>query len=315
MKNILIMAVAGIGLFSATIVGVLAATGRLNHEGTQGIPVIAGFFHAPEEVSETEGTAADESETAHPQEPILGKEEPLAVNTDPLQEKPLSQAVGHAPEPEESMESVRQPQDDEMSQHPRDGETLEDTEHRHIMEELYGQRGNQGGRLFGFPPVESRVTADEINEAWRLAKLALADAKRRATVLDEMESLLAVREQDLHDREGALATKMKEIEGQQRMLDTRITQFHQDVNMIRDSELANLKSVGESLASLEPETAGLLIQDWWKTDDGQGRAVKVLAVMDKDAANAIIAALPIQQVKALLEQRLKLSREKPGGGP
>ncbi len=313
MKNILIMAVAGIGLFTATIVGVLAATGRLNHEGTQGIPVLAGFFHAPEEVSETEGTAADEGETAHPPESMLSREGPLEVNSDPLLVKPLSQALGHEPEPETGQESLRQPQDDEMNQHPREGETEEDTEHRWVMERLLGQGRDRTGGLFGF--VESKITADQINETWRKANKALEDAERRATVLDELESLLSVREQDLHDREAALAAKMKEIEGQQRKLDARITQFHQDVNLIRDDEVETLKSVGGYLASLELEMASLLIQDWWKTEEGQDRAVKVLSVMDKDAAAAIIGALPIQQVRGFLDQRLRLSREKPGGGP
>lgn len=315
MKNILIMAVAGIGLFAGTVVGVLAATGRLNHEGTRGIPVVEGLFAAPEEGPESDGMVPDGSVTSGVERPMLAREDPLELNTDPLFEKPLSQAVGHQREPENGLESVRQPQDLELSQHPRDGETPEDTEHRHEMENLFGQGQYRAGGYFRFQSVDSGISADEINEMWRRAREALVDAERRATVIDELESLLAVREQDLHDREAALAAKMKQIEDQQRTLDDRITQFHDDVNMVRNSELEPLKSVGGILASMEPETAGLVIQEWWKTDEGQDRAVKVLSVMGSDEANAIIGALPIQQVRDFLEKRLRLTREKQGGGP
>lgn len=47
MKNILVMAVAGIGLFAATAVGLLAAQGRLNYEGTRGIPLLSMLFSEP----------------------------------------------------------------------------------------------------------------------------------------------------------------------------------------------------------------------------------------------------------------------------
>jgi len=47
MKNILIMGVAGAGLFVGTVVGLLGATGRLNYEGTQGLPLLSGLFEPP----------------------------------------------------------------------------------------------------------------------------------------------------------------------------------------------------------------------------------------------------------------------------
>lgn len=47
MKSLLVKLVAGVLLFAGSLVGALAATGRLNHEGTANIPVLGSFFPAP----------------------------------------------------------------------------------------------------------------------------------------------------------------------------------------------------------------------------------------------------------------------------
>lgn len=57
MVGIIIKALVGLVLFAGSLVGGLAATGRLNHEGTANIPVLNALFPAPEP-SETE--AGDE---------------------------------------------------------------------------------------------------------------------------------------------------------------------------------------------------------------------------------------------------------------
>ena len=309
MKSFLIMTVAGIGLFTATVVGLLAATGRLNYEGTRAIPFMDRFFREP--ASEPKGEDSeqvDQSRDSGRADPLLQREELLGVNTERLYGAPKSQAVGSSQEPED--EPATELQEPETNQHPREGETPEDTRHRHDMEELFGQGQYRAGGYFRFQAVEAGIGADEINEMWRRAKAAQKGAEQRETVLDEQESLLAVREQDLHDREETLAKKMKEIEAEQRKLDERIVQFHNDVKMVRSSEVEPLKSVATILASMEPETAALVIQDWWKTEQSQDRALKILSVMDTEAQNAILAALPLPQIRDFLEKRLRLSREK-----
>lgn len=47
MVGILVKVVVGLLLFVGSVVGGLAATGRLNHEGTANIPVLGGFFPPP----------------------------------------------------------------------------------------------------------------------------------------------------------------------------------------------------------------------------------------------------------------------------
>ncbi|HEB53947.1 MAG TPA: hypothetical protein ENI87_11900 [bacterium] len=55
MVGILIKAVIGLVLFVGSLIGGLAATGRLNHEGTANIPILSGFFPEPEETGGEDG--------------------------------------------------------------------------------------------------------------------------------------------------------------------------------------------------------------------------------------------------------------------
>lgn len=55
MVGIIIKVVIGLVLFAGSLVGGLAATGRLNHEGTANIPVLNSFFPEPETEESEEG--------------------------------------------------------------------------------------------------------------------------------------------------------------------------------------------------------------------------------------------------------------------
>jgi len=61
MVGIIIKAVIGLVLFAGSLVGGLAATGRLNHEGTANIPLLNSFFPEPEKV-EGEGEEGKDGE-------------------------------------------------------------------------------------------------------------------------------------------------------------------------------------------------------------------------------------------------------------
>jgi len=69
MVGIIIKAVIGLVLFAGSLVGGLAATGRLNHEGTANIPLLNSFFPEPEKTEEGDGTEEghDGTEAAAPQ--------------------------------------------------------------------------------------------------------------------------------------------------------------------------------------------------------------------------------------------------------
>lgn len=55
MKKFVIPAVVGIVLFLGTVLGLLAAQGRLNHAGTRGIPILESFFPPPPEPADKKG--------------------------------------------------------------------------------------------------------------------------------------------------------------------------------------------------------------------------------------------------------------------
>ncbi|MBL8754723.1 MAG: hypothetical protein JNK15_15570 [Planctomycetes bacterium] len=64
MMGIVVKLVLGLVLFAGSLVGALAATGRLNHEGTANIPVLGGFFPPPPPEKGKEGEAGKEGEHA-----------------------------------------------------------------------------------------------------------------------------------------------------------------------------------------------------------------------------------------------------------
>ena len=61
MVGIIIKVVIGLVLFAGSLVGGLAATGRLNHEGTANIPVLNSFFPEPPKAAGEEGAPGDPS--------------------------------------------------------------------------------------------------------------------------------------------------------------------------------------------------------------------------------------------------------------
>ena len=67
MMNLVVMVATGVGLFAASLVGMLAVSDRLNHEGTKGIPVLSSFFpeEPKEEGEDGHGGEHDESAGEH----------------------------------------------------------------------------------------------------------------------------------------------------------------------------------------------------------------------------------------------------------
>ncbi|MEO6593316.1 MAG: hypothetical protein ABIP94_01025 [Planctomycetota bacterium] len=61
MKSLIVKAVIGLVLFVGSLVGALAATGRLNHAGTAGIPLLSSLFPEPPKVEGAEGEAKPEA--------------------------------------------------------------------------------------------------------------------------------------------------------------------------------------------------------------------------------------------------------------
>ena len=65
------MTLAGTSLFGSTVVGLLAVQGRLNFDGTRGVPMLESFFAEPAETEDSDVTPAGEE---HPRLEGLGRE-------------------------------------------------------------------------------------------------------------------------------------------------------------------------------------------------------------------------------------------------
>lgn len=100
MKNILVMAVAGIGLFAGTSVGLLAAQGRLNYEGTRGIPLLSMLFSEPPKKEGKDGKDGKEAKDAS------GEKGAAEHGTDP-HAKPEDQGHGEPKSKDERSKLVK----------------------------------------------------------------------------------------------------------------------------------------------------------------------------------------------------------------
>ena len=73
MKSVLLMTLAGTSLFGGTVVGLLAVQGRLNFDGTRGVPVLESLFAEPAE-TESEDSHVTPAGEEHPRLEGLGRE-------------------------------------------------------------------------------------------------------------------------------------------------------------------------------------------------------------------------------------------------
>jgi hypothetical protein len=62
MKSLIVKVAFGLVLFAGSLVGALAGTGRLNHEGTANIPVLGSFFPAPPPADDPSDKAGADAE-------------------------------------------------------------------------------------------------------------------------------------------------------------------------------------------------------------------------------------------------------------
>ena len=263
MRNVLIMVGTAVALFAATVIGMLGLLGRLNHEGTAGIPLISALF-PPEEIGEppqTSPPAADPQASPPVEDPAddAHREEHTPVTPSTIPANALLERGSYRP-----------------------------------------------GALFAFPALDSGLTADEVNSYLGKAKEMLADAERKLTALDEREAELTARQRDIEDRENAISEKMIQVNLVREALDKRILEFEKDVTLVRQSDTKGIKDYARTLASFSPNKASAYVLEEWKTEAGRRRIIRVMALMQADAADAIIAEMDNARIKEVLVERLKV---------
>ncbi len=346
MKNPLVLGVAGLVLFSGTVVGLLAGQGRLNHEGTRGIPVLSSFFPPPlepdparagaEAGKDAHGTehkpAGEPGDKGHGEASEtgrsdgLGKEKPLPYRqgTSVLTEPPKGGGGHGAPADASHGDSASDQKPDPHAvdqghgdaphgpdkQQPDAHEPPESTsDWRAKVDSVLGQGQFRPGRLWSFPQMEAGVSVDELNEILRRAREERTAIERDRGAIVQQRRELEARERDVVDRQDAVLAKLREVEQLRATLQAEIDEFHNTVLLIRQDEVSGLQSVAKTLAGVEAKSAAAVIKKWWETDEGQTRALKIWSVMDPDAANAILAELDVEMIRQVLEKRLKVARE------
>jgi hypothetical protein len=326
--GIVVKVVVGLLLFAGTLVGGLAATGRLNHDGVANIPGLNLLFPAPPEAPAEpakDGEAGKAGEAAkagdavgaadHGAEPSDAAAAAADAGEADAAAKPRRKKVGRSltePEPTKDAHGGH----GKAATAPTAGRAQPPATHA-------AQRDLQGfgdalatartpyapGNLYRFDGLPAGVSADQINEAWQRVQAQIAELDRRKAVLDQQEQQMREIGEDISRRQSALGKERVEVEQMQRQLDARIQKFQQTVTLVRADEAAALKRNAQTLTSFEPAKAAELLEAQWKTERGQEEALKLMEFMDKDALNEILAAMPAATTADVLKKRLRVTKE------
>ncbi len=354
MKSLLIKVVVGALLFAGSLVGGLAATGRLNHEGTANIPLLKSLFPAPPEPAADahadahDATHADGGapvDAAHsggagtphdatgPQDPPHGDAEP----TGPIRKK-VGRSVVEPEKPADDGHGGGGHGDDAHGAADAHGDAGHGDPHgapaggaaahapppaapggevavtgdmQRLAQELAADRHTKyaPGGYFRFDGMPAGLTPEQLNEAWQRVQGVMTEIDRRKVALDLREQELQELADDISRRQTELGAERTKIDQRHRELDARILKFQEQVKLVRNDEVGSLKRNATTLAAFEPSKAAEILQDQWKTEQGQDEILKVLEFMDKDRVNEILSGLPNALVQDVLKKRMRVTKE------
>lgn len=327
MKGILIKVAVGGALFAGSIVGGLAATGRLNHEGVANIPVLNALFPPPPD-AHGDG-ASDHGAQDGPLEPTIRVVSAAEVSgAEATAKKPAgghgeeAPAEAHAGDPHGAADKVHDllahgdpylaravtepAKEDPVAAPPHEAE--KDFDKLEVaLAEARAAKYAPGG-LFRFEGLQADMTPDAINKAWQRVEEVMNRLERNEMALEQRKSELLVLADDVGQRQRDLAAERTRIEGLQAELDRRIAKFEQDIKLVKADEAAALKKNAQTYNALESKTVAEILQNMWKTDAGQTEILKVLEFMDKDAVNNVLAELPTALIQDVLQKRTRVVR-------
>ena len=327
MKSLVINVIAGVGLFAGSVVGTLAATGRLNHEGVANIPVLKSLISASADASGEAGEEADHSKGAAGAQDLSGMPDALlrVKTSDPASSEEAKDDghgnAGHGDEGGDEGDTLAvyvpdptlvqaQPQQEPDTDAGRRHAAEQDL---HDLEQDLEQAGKSSrytpGGYFRFEGLPAGVTAEELNDLWRRAQKTTADLDRRAKALDEKEQYLNGIAKDIDRRYGELSKQQEALSLLEAELDARIEEFSQQVNVILKEEEKGLREYAKTMESLEPSKVAELIQEEWKLESGQKHVIKWLEFMQSEAANSVIEKLPNTLIHDVLKKRMQLGRQ------
>ncbi|HMQ21028.1 MAG TPA: hypothetical protein PKE00_00970 [Planctomycetota bacterium] len=211
----ILIASAGIGVFAASVVGMLAVSGRLNPEGVRDVPVLNQIIKeepAPEDGS-VAGAKGEASEAAATSGAGSARDASFGAQDDP--NKPKVAQGGLDPR---GMDAARR-------------------------------------KMFDFESFQAPTTAEELERLQlRLSQTVKANELRSAA-LEKEALELEIREQDLAQRRESIQKLMDEVERRVETLRTMREQFERDVSVLTQEEARNIKRQAEQLGAMESAKA------------------------------------------------------------
>jgi hypothetical protein len=310
MKNLVVMIGAALGLFVATVLGLLGAQGRLSWEGTKGVPLLHSLFEPPPAHTEAgkpsgdahgEATPAAHAGDADKEEKRRYRVGPGIGDPDTTGPKKLETPAG-----ENGDARPHPPGADEKAGH---DPHAADSQFRDKTEAALGSSDYTRGKLFDFPRIKARLSVEDMNRILDQAKAEKEAGQHERAVLAQRKTELDARESDLRDRELRILEQMRGIEQARTQLNERIEAFRDQVILVEKQEAVDLQTDAATLAAFEPQRASALLLEWWKrTAADQVKVVKVLSVMEADAANAILQVMEVSQAREILDKRALVIR-------
>jgi DNA-binding transcriptional MerR regulator len=305
MKHYLIMAAAGIGLFVATVIGLLGMQGRLNHEGTRGIPLLGALFPAPAEPTPPDRATDAGGPAAGSRGEGLGKEErtPYRLGESLFDGSKDAGEPKHG-EPPAAHDGAPATQDPPTAtSRPTDPQ---DPQWEHKVEDLMSEGAYERGRYFKFPRLEAGISVQAINDILKDARDQRARIEEERAVLARRKAELDARELDIKDRQEDVQRRIQELEQLRGRIEQEIKDAHGTVLLIKQTEMARWREHAKSVAALGSRKAADILLEWWKTEEGQEKVLKTLAAMPEDSRDQVLAALSVPQVRELLDRRLQV---------
>ena len=321
MKNIIVMGGLGCGLFCATVVGLLGVQGRLNYEGTKGIPGLSLFFDAPPPSEHGEGEDGHAVKAEHTEEfgrkprrdieyiegqSIKGdsgaKAGGAGGGADAHGDEP-SRSDPHETGPGRIRRTPEVPGNEPNSTSSRLKREFDNTRMR--LESM------APGHLFDLSRIKaSGLSAEEINALIERSKKMKQEIETERAVLRKSRRDLEIREQDIADRQKTVTDLIHQVDTERSNVEMMIADFNGRILELRVDEESALKETAGTIASLEPEAAMRLILDYWQSEPGQVKAIKILAVMSREKVDEIIAQMETKQMRDVLEKRMTVARAK-----
>lgn len=307
MKALMVNVVVGAVLFAAALAGTLAATGRLDRDGVASIPLL-GRLLPPQEPP---AGGADVGQAQAAAAAASGDDEIATVAPLKRGRSVLEDGAGSGGGKDRTEPAGQQPRAagdrtvSTMAPHPAE----RDFDHGAADAARQRQDPYASGGLFRFEGMPAGLSAKQIDEAWQRVQAATRELEHRRQAQELRERELQMLADDIARRQTEVGKERSEVESLQRQLDERMEAFRQQVKMVRSDEAAGLKRYAQTLASFDAAKAAAIVQDLWRTESGQDEIVKTMEFMARDAANAILAELPKELVRELLQRRMRVVRE------